>query len=342
MNSTIRRISAALILGLLVVGGMAFGPFNTSYTLKLDFTNIDGVVKGNNVLVNGVQAGNVDSLELKDSIGVVTISLDPKYTPVRQGTKALIRSIGLLGNKYIEILPGAASGPELQSGSELTVDSTTSPTDLDQINAIFDAPTREKVKTLTLQGEIALGGRAQVLNADLRQLRNLAVAAQPLTGVIDEHQVALDRATIAFDTLTQGLVREDAALRGLVEHGASVFSVLQSNDAALAGLLVHGDNTFSRLDASFSGNENNFANFLARGPSGLRSTDYSLQAAIPPTAEAKKVIPPLFDLLHNMQDASVGRDGPGDPNNPNSGTQWLLRALAVVCPQAANNNGGSC
>jgi phospholipid/cholesterol/gamma-HCH transport system substrate-binding protein len=338
MNGLIRRLSVALVLGLLVVGGVAFGPFSTAYTLKLDFTNIDGVVKGNNVLVNGVQAGNVDSLELKDSTGVVTISLDSKYAPVRQGTKALIRSVGLLGNKYIEILPGPASGPELQSGSELTVDSTTSPTDLDQLNAIFDAPTREKVKTLTLQGEIALGGRAQVLNADLRQLRNLAVAAGPLTGVLDEHQVALDRATIAFDTLTQGLVREDAALRGLVEHGASVFTALQSNDSALAGLLVHGDNTFSRLDASFSGNENHFADFLARGPSGLRSTDYSLNAAIPVTGEAKKIVPPLFDLLRNMQDSSVGRDGGGDPNDPNSGTQWLLRAMTQTCPSATSSS----
>ena len=261
-----RRLASVIVVLALAAGGLGFGPFAGGYTLKLDFTNIDGVVKGNNVLVNGVQAGNVDNLELKDSIGVVTVTIDPKYAPLRQGTKALIRSIGLLGNKYIEILPGPASGPELPSGSELTIDSTTSPTDLDQINAIFDAPTRDKIRTLTLQGEIALGGRARVLNTDLRQLRNLAVAAEPVTGVIDEHQVALDRATIAFDTLTQGLVREDAALRGLVEHGASIFSVLQSNDAALAGLLVHGDNTLTRLDASFSGNETNFADFLARQP----------------------------------------------------------------------------
>jgi hypothetical protein len=152
--------------------------------------------------------------------------------------------------------------------------------------------------------------------------------------------VTLDRATIAFDTLTQGLVREDAALRGLVEHGANVFSVLQSNDAALAGLLVHGDNSFTRLDAALNGNENNLAGFFARGPSGLKSTDYSLNASIPVTAASKPIIQPLFQLLSNMQDSSVGRDGGGDPNNPNSGTQWILRALAVLCPQATGTPDG--
>ena len=339
MSGVTRRLAAVLTLGLLIMGGFAFGPFSTPYTLKLDFTNIDGVVKGNNVLINGVQAGNVDDLQLKDSIGVVTVSVDPKFTPLHASTKAMIRSLGLLGNKYVELLPGPSQGSELPSGTELTIDSTTSPTDLDQINAIFDAPTREKLKTLTLQGEVALGGRAQTLNTDLRQLRNLAIAAEPVTGILDDHQVALDRATIAFDTLTQGLVREDAALRGLVEHGASVFSVLQSNDAALAGLLVHGDNTFTRLDAVLKGNETNLANFFARGPSDLRSTDYSLNAAIPPTTESKKIIPPLFQLLSNMQDASVGRDGGGDPNNVNSGTQFLLRALTQTCPSAHGGSG---
>ena len=266
------------------------------------------------------------------------MSIDPKFAPLHTDTKAIIRSVGLLGNKYLEILPGPSQGAELKSGTELTIDSTTSPTDLDQINAIFDAPTREKIKTLTLQGEIALGGRAQTLNTDLRQLRNLAVAAEPVTGIIDTHQVALDRATIAFDTLTQGLVREDAALRGLVEHGASVLTALQGNDPALAGLLVHGDHTFTNLDASLSGNETNLANFFARGPNDLTSTDYTLNAAIPMAKGVQPILPSLFQLLQNIQDSSVGRDGPADPNNPyppnNSGTQDILRVLAVLCPQA--------
>src|SRR5207302_1740451 len=129
-------------------------------------------------------------------------------------------AVGLLGNKYVEVVPGRSTGAALPSGTELTIDSTTSPTDLDQINAIFDAPTRGKVRQMTLEGKIALGGRAQTLNQDLAQLRNLAVAAEPLTGVIDDHQVALDRATVAFDTLTQKLAREDASLAGLVQHGS--------------------------------------------------------------------------------------------------------------------------
>ncbi|MEA2646110.1 MAG: phospholipid/cholesterol/gamma-HCH transport system substrate-binding protein [Chloroflexota bacterium] len=338
MTGWIKRLTAIAVLGTLVAGGLAFGPFgNAGYHLKLDFTNSDGVVKGNKVTIDGVDAGSVDALELRDNVAVISVTLDSKFTPLRAGTKALIRSLGLLGNHYVEIIPGPASGAELPTDSELTIDSTTSPTDLDQINAIFDAPTRDKIKAMTLQGEIALGGRATALNADLRQLRNLAVAAEPVTGIIDDHQVALDRATIAFDTLTQNLVREDASLRGLVEHGGSLLSAVEVNNAQLAGLLQHGDTSLTRLDHVLAGNENNLAGFFARQPSGLQSTDYQLVAAIPATRESGKLIPSLFDLLYDMADSTTGRDGSGNPDDPNSGTQYALRAMSAVCVQANQN-----
>ena len=329
---SISRLLLFVALLTFVFGAAAFGP-GSSYTIKMDFTNADGLVPNEDVTIAGVKVGSIKKLEVGSKVAVVTIDIaDSKFTPLRSGTKGLIRQLSLLGNKYVEIFPGPNTGGELTSGSELGIDSTTSPTDLDQINAIFDAPTREKLKAATLQGQIALGGRAQTLNADILQLRNLAVAAEPVTGVLDEHQVALDRATVAFDTLTQKLAREDVALRGLVDHGANVLSAVQAHDLELAGLLQHGDASFTKLDAVLNGNETNVAALFARQPSSLRSTDFSVNSSIPITQATLPLLDPLFELLYNQWDASIGRDGPGDPNNPNSGTQYALRPLAVICP----------
>jgi virulence factor Mce-like protein len=333
-----------VFLGLLAVvaGAMAFGPA-TTYTIKMDFTNADGLVQNEDVTVAGVKVGSIKSLEVNNNVAVVTAEItDHQFVPLHSGTKALIRQLSLLGNKYVEIFPGNTTGGELADGAEIGVDSTTSPTDLDQINAIFDAPTREKLKAATLQGQIALGGRAQTLNADILQLRNMAVAAEPVTGVLDTHQVALDNATVAFDTLTQKLVREDVALHGLVLHGSSVLSALDTHDAELAGLLQHGDSSLTKVDAVLNGNENNLAAFFARQPSSLKATDYSVNSSIPITQAALPLLDPLFELLYNQWDASVGRDGPGDPNNPNSGTQYTLRALSAICPTVSTESNKTC
>jgi virulence factor Mce-like protein len=322
-------IGCALLLGL--AGTVAAGFGQPDYVVKLDFTNADGVVKGADISINGVQAGKVDGLQVQGKVAVVTAHIDSQFAPLHSGAKALIRSLGLLGYKYVEVVDGRAGGAELASSSELTTDSTTSPTDLDQVNAIFDGPTREKIKTLTNEGAIALGGRAQVLNDDLRQLRNLAVAAEPVTGVLDDRQVALDRATVAFDRLTQQLVKEDASLRGFVGHGSSVLASANAHADQLGGLIAHGDATFSRLDAALNGNENNLAAIFARGPSGIASTTYQLDASIPVIRAAEPILPALFELLYNMADASTGLIGPGDPNNPNSGTMSALRVVAQPC-----------
>jgi phospholipid/cholesterol/gamma-HCH transport system substrate-binding protein len=344
MKSTFAISRLLLFVGLLsaVFGALAFGS-NLNYTVKLDFTNADGLVQNEDVTVAGVTVGSVKSLEVNGKLAVVTVEIaDSHYTPLRSGSKALVRQLSMLGNKYVEIFPGPGSGGALASGSEIGIDNTTSPTDLDQINAIFDAPTREKLKVATLQGQIALGGRAQTLNNDLLQLRNLAVAAEPVTGVLDQHQATLDRATIAFDTFTQKLVREDVALRGLVNHGSSVLLALQAHDAELAGVLQHGDASFTRLDAVLNGNEGNLAALFARQPSSLKATDYAVNSSIPVTQAALPLMDPLFELLYNQWDASIGRDGPADPNNPNSGTQYTLRALSVICPTVSSESNQKC
>ena len=344
MRSQFKISRLLLFVGLLAVvfGAVAFGP-SGNYTVKMDFTNADGLVPNEDVTIAGVKVGSIKKLEVSSKVAVVTVEIsDGKFTPLHTGTRGLIRQLSLLGNKYVEVFPGPTGGGQLASGSELGIDSTTSPTDLDQINAIFDAPTRQKLKAATLQGQIALGGRAQTLNADILQLRNLAVAAEPVTGVLDEHQVSLDRATIAFDKLTQNVVREDAALRGLVDHGANVLSAVQTHDSELAGLLQHGDAAFTKLDAVLNGNEGNLAAFFARQPSSLRSTDFNVNSSIPITQATLPLLDPLFELLYNQWDSSIGRDGPGDPNNANSGTQYTLRALSVICPTVSGAPQSTC
>jgi len=333
----------ALILG--AAGTVAAGTGISGYTVKLDFTNADGLVEGNDVTIAGVHAGRVQTLSLGNNVAVANVALDSKFAPLHSGSKAIIRQLGLLGNHYIEIVPGTGQGT-LDSGAEIGVDSTTSPTDLDQINAIFDAPTRDKLKQMTLQGKIALGGRAQTLNHDLEQLRNLALAAEPTVGILDDHQVALDRATVAFDTFTQKLAVEDASLRGLVSHGSSVLDAIQQQDTQLAGLLQHGDASLTKLNTVLAGNEDYLAGFFARQPAVEASSNYSLQAGIPVLQVSQQLITPLDQLLYDMADATTGINGTTNPNDLSSNSVWALRPLAVICdtvvPSDSSNSESQC
>jgi phospholipid/cholesterol/gamma-HCH transport system substrate-binding protein len=80
-----------------------------SYTLHFARTN--GLQKGAPVSLSGLPIGSVDRLHFATDPGathiVVEVDVDANVAPrIRTDTKATIRTLGLLGDKYIELVPG--------------------------------------------------------------------------------------------------------------------------------------------------------------------------------------------------------------------------------------------
>jgi phospholipid/cholesterol/gamma-HCH transport system substrate-binding protein len=80
------------------------------------FDNVAGLEVKSAVQVAGVKVGEVESIGLEDSQALVTIRLLPKVT-LYQGAKASVRASGLLGEKYLEILPGDPEKGTLPEGA---------------------------------------------------------------------------------------------------------------------------------------------------------------------------------------------------------------------------------
>lgn len=78
-----------------------------SYPLKARFANVGGLARGSPVLLAGVTIGQVKAVTLDANFGAI-VELE-----VRQGlrlpadTMASIRTLGLIGDKYLALLPGA-------------------------------------------------------------------------------------------------------------------------------------------------------------------------------------------------------------------------------------------
>lgn len=92
----------------------------TGYTTR--FPNASGLKKGDTVNYLGVQVGYVDSFEIvggKDQVEIhfkVDEKVGKKFTTTH---KAKIAMLGILGDKYIEVVPGKAPGEPLAPGAEI-------------------------------------------------------------------------------------------------------------------------------------------------------------------------------------------------------------------------------
>ncbi len=87
---------------------------------KACFKDISGLCQKSEVRIAGVKVGWIDTIELINdgSIVCLTLQLLKQYT-LYQNAQALVRQEGMLGNKYVEIVPGDPLLPALPIGTTL-------------------------------------------------------------------------------------------------------------------------------------------------------------------------------------------------------------------------------
>lgn len=98
------------------LGQVDFGNQNY-YPLKATFTTVAGLKKDTNIEIAGVPVGKIKDIELKDYQAIVTLNIKNGIS-VQEDAIASIRTKGLLGERYVEILPGG-SDVILKAGDEI-------------------------------------------------------------------------------------------------------------------------------------------------------------------------------------------------------------------------------
>lgn len=96
--------------------------FGTKFKLRARFTNLNGLIEGNNVLYAGIQAGTVSSISLiNDTTIEVTLLIDKAIRPhIHQRSVASIGTEGLMGNKIVNIVPATGNFPLINDGDLLS------------------------------------------------------------------------------------------------------------------------------------------------------------------------------------------------------------------------------
>ena len=105
-----------------------------TYELTAVFNNLSGVSENARVEIAGVRVGSVEIIELNaDFKAMVTLKL-PEHLKLDDDTIAAVKTSGLIGDRFIELLPGG-SGIQLEPG-DLIFD-TQSAIDLESLISKF-------------------------------------------------------------------------------------------------------------------------------------------------------------------------------------------------------------
>ena len=114
--------AVALFFLAMRVSGLTPSANADTYTIKASFDNISGLTSRAKVTMSGVSIGRVTRITL-DPVrlnAVVEMQIDSAVNEISTDAAASILTAGLLGEKYIGIVPGADE-TFLKNGSEITL-----------------------------------------------------------------------------------------------------------------------------------------------------------------------------------------------------------------------------
>ena len=154
------KVGLFVLLGIILLaymslrlGGMQFGRAE-GYTISVNFDSAAGLDQTASVRVAGVEVGRVKTIHLKDNKAQVVLEIKRDFK-IGKDFAALLTTKGLLGEKYIELIPGSPSAPALQDGGVIT--HTKSYADMDKLISMLSDISVDFQKVSRSLGN-ALGG----------------------------------------------------------------------------------------------------------------------------------------------------------------------------------------
>ncbi len=240
-------------IGLLLFLWVSFGgtiPLGAQgYRINVSFQSAQDLATQADVRIAGVTVGKVvsTSLDPKGNRTMATLQLQKQYAPIREDTRAILRTKTILGETYVQLIPGPPRGPTVPDGATLPRSQVMPTVQLSEIFNALDPTTRHAFQVWQQELATAINGNDQNLNDVLGNLPTFAADATDILQVLDVQHLAVVR---------------------LVQNGGTVFGALGANQAALRNLITSAETTF----ATTAANNNKLAQTFQVFPTFLNET----------------------------------------------------------------------
>jgi phospholipid/cholesterol/gamma-HCH transport system substrate-binding protein len=237
--STTAKIGAFFLVVLIAAGililrieDIVIGKKARTHAVEVRFADVAGLDDKSAARIAGVRVGKVDGIRLlPDGSAVVRIALDPDVE-LRQGASGEIRAMGLLGDKYVDIVPGPVAAPRLADGARIE---GSVPTNLDELTKLAGDIGKD-VKELTSALKGSIGGPEGEAKLT-RIVDNIGRLAESLAQMVDTNRQNVD--------LTLANVREFS--KGLNATLARLDRILDENRSNLKGTIENADELSAKL-----------------------------------------------------------------------------------------------
>ena len=319
-RTILKGVAVSVVVGILIwlgitaYNGVPFAGYSTAY---VSIPAVGNLLEHDPVRIAGVRVGQVLTKGLgSDGQVHLKLQLDPGLH-VPSDTTVAVRASGLLGARYVELIPGSsrhslASGATIHAPANALTYGVT-----DALNA-FDAQTRGALGTAVRELGTGMLGRGAQLNEAIRLSGGDIVPFQQLAEAILSHPGAAQRLLPSLNELTTSLSNARYALANTFAPGAKGLAPFADQRSAVQATLDQAPSALSAANAGLNQGEQllgaatalaNAANAtLPAAPAGLHAltallgdTHPDLQKAGALLHEAQPAVPSALQLTGSLQ-----------------------------------------
>ena len=263
---------------------LVFGQYRTGSTngYSAVFTDVSGLAPGDSVRAGGLRVGTVEAVSMRpDHTVVVAFDVDP-VVPLSGGTKAAVRYLNLVGDRFLELVDGPGSTRALAKGGQIPVERTTPALDLD----------------------LLVGGLKPVIQGlNPRDVNALSAA---LLQIFQGQGGTVESLLSKTSSFTNGLADNSQVIEQLIDHLNAAVGTLADNGGQLSSTI----DRLERLLTGLAADRDPIGNAVVALDNGTTSLADLLGEARPPlagTIDQLTRLAPLVDDQKGLLEASLQR-----------------------------------
>lgn len=240
-------------MGFLFLKNVAFE--TDRYNLYVHFQDVTGLEPSDFVSVSGLRIGKVSGFQLKGTEVIVKIEIDPEIQ-LPKDSQAEIKSLGLVGEKFIDILPGS-SNELVQDGDYIQGKNASDLSDMADSLEGLSEQAQDLLKNLRTAFENVFDQATQTdLKQGISHLNNV-------TYMLDKNTTHLEKTLTNLDELTTNLNEVLAERRGKVENSIDNFHLASTRLDQLTSKMDSSLTTVKSLLAKIENQEGALGKVIA-------------------------------------------------------------------------------
>jgi phospholipid/cholesterol/gamma-HCH transport system substrate-binding protein len=307
-TQSLTRVAAVVALLVAVIAVAALTQSGSSgYQVKAEFADVGALVSGFRVRIDGAPVGTVSGMQLESNDHVlVTMNIDNSAAPVGTDATATVRAADLLGEKYIDLVPGNRNDPA-PSGYTIQLSHTGLAVELDDVLNAIDLPTQQALRAFLTEAGTAFGD-PNTLAATLAALPPSLDQTKQLLSQLGQSNATLGRLVDQSSRVIAAVNTQRPQLQSLVTSAAGTLGILAARKAELGQTVATAPAAISSLHNALAALES-AAIPLGPAAQGLAATAPQLTATLEQlpafSAAASPTLAAVRDVAPTLQQLGV-------------------------------------